>query len=78
MKSKSYTGIIYLAALLIAFLLLFSGCATTKYKVRNKNNHLIQEMQQHQNRLNAGKDWTRPYRNWYRRPHSHWPLNFLQ
>jgi Na+/melibiose symporter-like transporter len=78
MKSKSYTGIIYLAALLIAFLLLFSGCSATKYKVRRHNNRLIQEVQQHQNSLSAGQDWTRSYRNWDRRPKSKWPFKFLQ
>lgn len=78
MKRKSYTGYIYLAAILIAYLVLFSSCATTKYKVRRHNNRLIQEVQQYQSSLPAYKDWTRPYRNWDRRPKSKWPFNFLQ
>lgn len=78
MKRKNYTGAIYLGAILIAIILLLSSCATTKYKVRRHNNRLIQEVQQHQNSLNAGKDWTRPCRNWDRRPKSKWPFNFLQ
>lgn len=59
-------------------LMIFGSCATTKYKVRRHNNRLIQEVQQHQNSLSAGQDWTRAYRNWDRRPKSKWPFNFIQ
>ena len=63
---------------ILVIILACSGCTATKYKVRRHNNRLIQEVQQNQNKLSAGHDWTRPYRNWDRRPTSKWPFQFLQ
>jgi len=80
-KKAFYFAVSFSFLLIICAMLgmiLLSGCSTTKYQVRQHNNHLIQEVQQHQNSLNAREDWTRPYRNWDRRPHNHWPFNFLQ
>lgn len=64
----------------IALILIISGCTTTQmtYKIRHHKNRIAQETIQYQNSISSGKDWSRSYRNWDRRPHGSWPFEFLQ
>jgi len=64
--------------IVLGILSLFSSCSSTKYHVRHRQNKLSQEVIQYQNSMSAAEDWTRPSRNWDRRPQGHWPFQFLQ
>lgn len=81
-----------LMIILVIIILAISGCATQKHpvlsnipltekiqkKVRRHQNQMLQEVIQYQSSISSGKDCTRPYRNWDRRPHGKRPFQFLQ
>jgi len=80
MAKTMRSGLIYPAFILIVLLLMGTSCSTTKmtYRVRNHQTRMLQEVIQSQSSISSGKDWTRQYRNWDRRPHGKWPFQFIQ
>lgn len=78
---REIATVIFVIIVCIAAFVFFgfaTSCASTKYHVRNRNNHNLQLEVQYEHSTPSGVDPLRIWRNWDMRPHGHWPFNFLQ